>query len=259
MVLAKYFSRRHVEIANYRHILVSGVYALILFGLVFVQPDFGSAIILFAVWFGMILLSGISKKHLIALLLLFAISFALVWNIGLQEYQRQRILTFLHPLTDLQGAGYHAYQSTIAVGSGQFLGKGFGYGTQSRLEFLPEYETDFIFAAFTEEWGFVGAFIIFALFGVVLWRIIHIAHHGATNFETFFGLGLAVLFIAHFIVHVGMNVGLLPVTGITIPFLSYGGSHLMMEFLGLGILMGMNAYGHAVVRDRREHELPGLR
>lgn len=258
MVLAKYFSRRHVEIAHYRHIIVSGVYSFVLFVLVFLQPDFGSAIIIFAVWFGMILLSGISKKHLSLLILLFVISFALVWNVGLQEYQQQRILTFIHPLTDLQGAGYHAYQSTIAVGSGQFLGKGFGYGTQSRLEFLPEYETDFIFAAFAEEWGFLGSFILFVLFGVVLWRIIRIAHHGASNFETFFGLGLAVLFLSHIIVNVGMNVGLLPVTGITLPFMSYGGSHLVMEFLGLGMLMGMRAYGRVVERDKLGQEFLGI-
>jgi len=258
IVLAKYFSRRHIEIAHYRHIIVSGVYAFILFALVFVQPDFGSAIIIFLVWFGMVLVSGISKRHLIGLILLISLVFGLLWNVGLQEYQKERILTFIHPLTDLQGAGYHAYQSTIAVGSGGLFGKGFGYGTQSRLEFLPEYETDFIFAAFAEEWGFVGTLLLFVLFGIMLWRILISARAGATNFETFFGLGLAILLISHILVHVGMNVGLLPVTGITLPFLSYGGSHLVMEFLGLGMLMGMRAYRQEVPRGDLKREFLGL-
>lgn len=259
IVLAKYLSRRHIEIAHYRHIIVSGLYAFVLFVLVFVQPDFGSAIILFLIWFGMVLVSGISKRHLLGLFLIGVLAFGLLWNVGLQDYQKDRILTFIHPLTDLQGAGYHAYQSTIAVGSGGLLGKGLGYGTQSRLEFLPEYETDFIFAAFVEEWGFVGALILFVLFGVVVWRILRSARQGATNFETFFGLGFALLLISHIVVHVGMNIGLLPVTGITLPFLSYGGSHLVMEFLGLGIVMGMRGYRQEVPRAELKREFLGPR
>src|SRR3990167_9559369 len=156
IILSKYFSRRHIEIAHVRHIVVSGVYAFILFVLVFLQPDFGSSIILFAIWLGMVLVSGISKRHLLAVVLLAAISFGILWSFVFEDYQKQRIVTFIHPLTDIQGAGYNAYQSTIAVGSGQIFGKGVGYGTQSKLRFLPEYETDFIFAAFAEEWGFVG-------------------------------------------------------------------------------------------------------
>ena len=129
------------------------------------------------------------------------------------------------------------------------MGKGLGYGTQSRLQFLPEYETDFVFAAFAEEWGFTGVLIIFLLYGVVIYRIIKISSHGATNFEVLFGLGLAILFSSHIIVHVGMNIGLLPVTGTTTPFLSYGGSHLLTEFIGLGILMGMRRYSRAIHKD----------
>ena len=141
----------------------------------------------------------------------------------------------------------------VTVGSGELFGKGIGFGTQSRLEFLPEYETDFIFAAFAEEWGFVGVLLLFGLFGVVLWRILANAQYGATNFETLFGVGLAVLFMSHFMIHVGMNIGLLPVTGTTVPFLSYGGSHLVMEFLGLGMLMGMRRYARSIRRDELEH------
>jgi rod shape determining protein RodA len=167
-------------------------------------------------------------------------------------------LSFVHPLADVQGAGYNANQSTIAVGSGQLLGKGIGYGTQSKLKFLPEYETDFIFAAFAEEWGFLGVVSFLLLFGVVIWRILANAYCGATNFEILFGVGLATLFFSHFAIHVGMNMGLLPVTGITMPFLSYGGTHLLTEFIGLGILMGMRRYRRPVHKDIIENEVVGL-
>jgi|TARA_Y100000310_G_scaffold170442_2_gene170592 rod shape determining protein RodA len=254
LVLAKYFSRRHVEIAHIRHILVSGFYAFVLFFLVFLQPDFGSAIIIFLIWLGMVLISGISKKHLALVFLLGALVFAGLWSFAFEDYQRQRILTFIHPLADLQGTGYNAYQSTVAVGSGEILGRGVGYGTQSKLQFLPEYETDFIFAAFAEEWGFIGVLILFVLFGIVLWRIIRHAMRGATNFEVLFGAGLAILVMSQFTIHVGMNIGLLPVTGSTLPFMSYGGSHLVAEFIGLGILMGMSRYSRVMHRDDGEHE-----
>ena len=258
-LLAKYFSRRHIEIAHYRHILISGVYAFVLFLLVFVQPDFGGAIIIFFLWLGMILVSGISKKHLFAVFLIGLVAFGGLWLFVFQDYQKDRIKTFINPLADIQGAGYNAYQSTITVGSGQLWGKGVGFGTQSRLRFLPEYETDFIFAAFAEEWGFVGVVVLFGLFIFVVWRIVLIALTGASNFETLFGLGVAFLIMSHAVIHIGMNLGLLPVTGTVLPFVSYGGSHLMMEFLALGMLMGMRGYGNVVPRSRMHDELPGLR
>lgn len=258
LILAKYFSRRHIEIAHIKHILISGFYAFVPFTLVLLQPDFGSALIIGSIWLGMVLVSGISKKHLAAVFLVGAISFGGLWMFAFADYQKQRIMTFLNPLADIQGAGYNAYQSTIAVGSGQMFGKGVGYGTQSRLEFLPEYETDFIFAAFAEEWGFVGVLILFTLFGIIIWRILSNSLMGSTNFEVFFGMGVAIFIMAQFIVHVGMNIGLLPVTGLPLPFLSYGGSHLLTEFAALGILMGMRRYSRAVHRDDMGHEFLGV-
>lgn len=244
-VLAKYFSKRHELIGDFRHIVISGLYTLAFFGLVFIQPDFGSAIILFFIWFGMILVAGIKLKHLAVVFLLGALAFGGMWQFAFQDYQKARIMTFLNPLADIQGTGYNAYQSTIAVGSGQWYGKGIGYGTQSKLQFLPEYETDFIFAAFAEEWGLVGVVVLFALFGAVIWRLLLHAVRAATNFERLFATGVAILFVSHFFVHIGMNIGLLPVTGTTVPFLSYGGTHLMTEFLGIGIVMAMSRYaGH---------------
>jgi len=241
-VLAKYFSKRHEQIGDFKHIIISGLYTLVFFGLVFIQPDFGSAIILFFVWFGMILVAGIKLRHLLVVFTLGAVVFLLMWSFAFQDYQKQRIMTFLDPLADIQGTGYNAYQSTIAVGSGQLIGKGIGYGTQSKLQFLPEYETDFIFAAYAEEWGLVGVVVLFGLFGVVIGRLLWHAVQAATNFERLFATGVAILFVSHFFVHIGMNIGVLPVTGTTVPFLSYGGTHLMTELIGIAIVMAMSRY-----------------
>lgn len=257
LVLAKYFSRRHIEIAHFRHIFISGIYALVPFGLILLQPDFGSALIFFLIWFGIVIFAGISKKHLLAVFLSGALAFFLLWNFAFAPYQKARIITFLHPLADIRGAGYSSFQSTIAIGSGRVLGKGVGYGTQSRLKFLPEYQTDFIFAAFAEEWGLVGVFLFFLFFGLVIWRLLRISLLGETNFETLFGIGLVIMLASHFVINVGMNLGLLPVTGLTLPFVSYGGSHLLAEFAGLGILMGMHAYGRSYHRDDMRNEFFG--
>lgn len=257
IVLAKYFHRRHIEIKHFRHILVSGAYAFLLFVLVFFQPDLGSGIIIFSIWFGMVLVAGISWKHLAVLLITGVIIFAGLWSFGLRQYQKDRILTFLHPLADIQNTGYNAYQSTVAVGSGQATGKGIGYGTQSKLQFLPEYETDFIFAAYAEEWGFVGVLILLGLFGVLILRILNVAVHGANNFDSLLAAGIAIYFLSQFIVHVGMNMALLPITGTTLPFMSYGGSHLLTEYLTLGLLMGLRRYARPSIQARDETELVG--
>jgi rod shape determining protein RodA len=258
LILAKYFSRRHIEIANIRHVIVSGIYAFILFALIALQPDFGGAVILACVWLGMVLVSGISKKHLFILFSCAALAFALLWNFGFKEYQKDRLLNFLHPLSDIRNTGYNAYQSTIAVGSGEILGKGIGYGTQSKLKFLPEYQTDFIFAAFAEEWGFVGVLLFFLVFGVLIWRIIANARRGSGNFEILYGLGIAILFMSHFFINVGMNMGLLPVTGITLPFMSYGGSHLVAAFFALGVLVSMRRYMRSVHKEESKYEFLGI-
>ena len=257
IVLAKYFSKRHVEIANVKHILVSGLYTFLLFMLVMLQPDLGLGIIMFFVWFGMILLAGVSKKHLFVIIALVAISFASLWVFAFKDYQKARIRTFIHPLSDVRGAGYNSYQSTIAVGSGMIFGKGVGYGTQSRLNFLPEYQTDFIFAAYAEEWGLVGVVFLLGSFTLLIFRIIGSATRGETNFEILFGAGLAIMLAGHFIINVGMNMGLVPVTGIPLPFMSYGGSHLLISFVGLGILMGMRRYQRQAHKDLMKNEFVG--
>jgi len=245
LILSKYFSRRHIEIRNIRHILVSGFYAMTIFLLVFLQPDFGVAMTIFGIWFGMVLVSGISKKHLFFVAFGGLLTALMLWMFVFAPYQKARIISFIHPLADIQGTGYNAYQSTVAVGSGEIVGKGIGQGSQSKLRFLPEYETDFIFAAFAEEWGFIGATILLILCITLLFRIVSNAQKASTNFETFFGLGVTVLFSIHIAIHAGMNMGVLPVTGITFPLMSYGGSHLVTEWLMLGMLSSMKHYSES--------------
>jgi len=255
--LAKYFSRRHIEIARLKHLLISALYVFLPVMLILLQPDFGSAMIFIALWLGMALVSGMSKRHILIAIGLGIAAFVIAWVALFKPYQKARIETFINPTADIRGSGYNAYQSMIAVGSGGFLGKGLGYGTQSRLNYLPEYETDFIFAAFSEEWGFIGSIVILASFGVLLWRIILHGRRAASNFEALFCAGFAILLTGHIIVNVGMNLGIMPVAGIPLPLMSYGGSHLLGEFIGLGIIMSMARYERAIHPDDLHNEFLG--
>ncbi len=256
-LLAKYLSRRHVEIGDFRHIIISGAYTLALALLILVEPDMGNTIIFCSIWLGMMLVSGISKKHLAILGLIALITATTLWFGGLKPYQRERIVSFVNPAANIHGAGYNAYQAKIAVGSGELFGKGIGYGTQSKLRFLPEYQTDFIFAAFAEEWGFVGVFLLLAMYALLFARLIQIAHAASTNFDTFFTLGVLMLFAAHVVIHAGISLGLLPVTGTTIPFMSSGGSHLVLEFGALGIVTSLARYSRHTPRDMIANEYVG--
>ncbi len=258
IVCAKYFSRRHVEIKRFKHIIISFVYMIIPFILIFLQPDFGSAIILFCIWFGMVFLSGLSKKHLLIFCVLGLSLFTLLWSFVFKPYQKARIRNFINPTLDLKGSGYNAKQSLIAVGSGQLFGKGIGHGTQSRLHFLPEYETDFIFAAYAEEWGFVGTLCIILLYGLLLMRISFIALHASNNFEILIALGIIVFFLSHIIVNIGMNIGVMPITGITLPFMSYGGSHLLAEFIALGMIGSIYRTRRPTHKDNLRYEFLGV-
>ncbi len=255
IMLAKYFARRHVEIAHFRHIFVSGAYAGLIFIMVFLQPDLGGALIVGAIWLGMVLVAGISWRHMAMLLASALILAASMWVFVLQDYQKARIMTFIHPLADIQDTGYNAYQSTVAVGSGEWFGKGIGFGTQSKLQFLPEFQTDFIFAAYAEEWGFLGVILIFGLYGIVIVRILSIAAHSADNFDSLLAVGIAIYFLSQFTVHVGMNMSLLPITGTALPLMSYGGSHLITEFAALGLLMSIRRHARPSIQSRYENEI----
>lgn len=258
IVLAKYFSRRHIEIANIRHIIVSGVYTAIPFILVVLQPDFGSAMVLFFIWLGLVFVSGISVKHLVAVFTIGIVTFALAWNFAFKPYQKARVMNFINPLQDLRGTGYNAYQSTIAVGSGGLFGKGVGFGTQSRLNFLPEHKTDFIFAAFAEEWGFIGSVLVLIFFFIIFIKLASFALVADSTFEALFTYGVLIWIITHVVINIGMNIGIMPVTGIPLPFMSYGGSHLLAECLALGMCAGMRRYARSGHKYQMKNEFLGL-
>ena len=238
VVLARYFASRHIHIHHVRHVLVSLALVGILFLLVFKQPDLGSSAILLAIWGGMIFVSGVSKKHIIALLVCAIAGSLVAWQF-MPQYQRERVVSFAAPLEDLQSSGYTAYQSKIAIGSGELFGKGIGAGTQSKLGFLPLYESDFVYSAFAEEWGFVGVSLLFLLYAIIGWRLLWHAVYGRTNFETLFAIGVFVFIFSHILLHIGVTSGVFPVTGITLPFMSYGGSHLIAETLAIAMVLGM--------------------
>ncbi|KKU94096.1 MAG: Rod shape-determining protein [Candidatus Jorgensenbacteria bacterium GW2011_GWA1_48_13] len=227
LLLAGFFSRRHIAAWVGKNIALSFFYALIPTVLVAVQPDLGSALVVFGIWIGFLLLSGINKKRL-AVGFLVAILFAgLLWGFFLKPYQKDRLLGFVNPERDPLGVNYNVIQSKIAIGSAGFWGKGFGAGTQVQFGFLPEAETDFIFAAFVEEWGIVSGLIIILAFLLVVSRIVKIGIEAKNNDYKFITLGTALVLAIHFLLNIGSNLGFLPVTGINFPFLSYGGSNIL--------------------------------
>lgn len=235
-VLANFFSRRHISAWRSKNILSSFVYTLIPAGLVVIHPDFGSAIVLLSIWVGFLLISGIHKKRLAIGIVVSILLMIVAWNFLLKPYQKDRFTSFLFPERDPFGTSYNVIQSKIAIGSAGLFGKGFGMGTQSHLNFLPEAHTDFIFAAFIEEWGFVGGSIIVLVFFLFLYRIIRIGLCAIDNYSKFIALGATLMFSVHFFINVGSNLGLLPVTGITLPFFSYGGSSLLTVAIVVSII-----------------------
>ncbi len=257
IVLSKYLSRRHIEIAHPKHIFVTAVYLLIPLGFIMLQPDFGSGMVLMAIWFFMLLISGISRKHLLVMVGLGVIAFLGLWLAVFKPYQKARIVNFIHPTSDIRGSGYNVYQSMIAVGSGKITGKGVGYGTQSRLNYLPENTTDFIYAAYAEEWGFIGVTIMIICFGGLLLRIMYYARHAVHNFEILFCVGVIIMLLVHIVVNIGMNTGIMPVTGIPLPLVSYGGSHILVECIAIGIIMGMRHHTRDAHRDQLQAEYYG--
>lgn len=238
-LLAKYFSSRHIDFGLMRHIFVSGFYVLIPVALVLLQPDLGSAALLLIIWVGIMLVSGIRVRHLLALFLIFAVITGFSWNFFLKDYQRARILTFFEPKKDPLGRGYNILQSIIATGSGGFWGKGLGHGSQSQLNFLPEQHTDFIWASIAEEWGFFGVAFILVLWGIIFWRLFIIATGATTNFARLFVFGFILLLLAHISINIGMNMGFFPIAGIPLPLLSYGGSNLLATLIAFGIVQNI--------------------
>lgn len=203
--------------------------------IIFFQPDLGTSLVIFSGW-SVIFLSRFSPKSVLTFLLIVATLIVPVYAFLLRPYQRDRLRTFINPYHDPLGQGYHVIQSQIAVGSGQFLGRGLGHGTQSQLRFLPEQHTDFIFASLSEELGFVGVFSIFILFSLLFWRIYDISRRQTNSIVSVFCLSSLSLLAFQTFINIAMNMGIAPITGITLPFLSYGGSSLLSLGIHLGIL-----------------------
>lgn len=239
LLLAKFFSYRHIEIALSRHLLISFFYCFVLAALIAIQPDLGSSILIFGIWFGIVLCSGLSRKQFLTAVLIFAILAGLLWQSFLKDYQKERIVSFFYPNRDPLGINYSVIQAKIAIGSAGFFGRGVAQGTQSQLGFLPESKTDFIFASFVEERGFLGGIFLIGLFTFFILRCLKIGRAAPDNFARFFILGSMIMLGLQFLMNVGSNLGLIPVTGINLPFLSYGGSNLLINFAVLGIIQSI--------------------
>tara|TARA_Y100000310_G_C20660882_1_gene804706 strand:+ start:1184 stop:2278 length:1095 start_codon:yes stop_codon:yes gene_type:complete len=242
VLMAKYFSMRHIEMYRIKHILLSGVYFGIPIFLIFFQPDLGAAALLGIMWIVLLLVSGIKLRHFMLLLITGVILFSFGWGLMLQDYQKNRIISFLEPELDPLGIGWSQLQSRVAIGNGGLLGQGLGQGSQTQYGFLSEPQTDFIFAAMGEEFGLVGIGILLFLFALLLWRVFKIGLQSQSNFPRLFVAGFATLLILQFFVNIGMNLGLLPIIGLSLPFLSYGGSSLIATYVALGVLQSIKTH-----------------
>ncbi len=206
--------------------------------LIFAQPDFGTSVVIALLGVGVVFYAGLSKYYMLVAVLVMGILSTPIWNI-LEDYQQRRILVFLNPTLDILGSGYNVIQSIIAVGSGGLLGKGFGRGTQANLQFLPAYWTDFIFASFAEEWGFLGVFLLVTLYLMLVSSLLYVAYKIKNFFGKLISIGVFFIFFLQFTINVGMNLGIMPVTGVTLPLVSYGGSSLLFSFILLGIIQNV--------------------
>lgn len=237
--LASFISKKKSELGEWARVIASLILSSILIFLVLKQPDLGSSIVLATIWVGMILSSGLRVKHLIVLSILGVMLIAGSWFV-LADYQKDRINNFIHPESDPRGSGYNVLQSIIAVGSGGLSGKGIGHGSQSQLNFLPEKHTDFIFAVIAEELGLIGSFFVVGLYLVLLYRIKRIGDMASDNFGYLIAVGVLVMLFAQITINIGMNIGLMPVTGLPAPLVSYGGSSLVTTLFALGLILNIS-------------------
>ncbi len=236
LVYADFFSRRHLSVARWSTILTSFWIFAVPAVLTLLQPDLGSASILFGAWFGFLLVAGLPGRRVVAAILLFLVLGALGWSTALKDYQRERILGVFYPESNALTVNYSVIQSKIAIGSAGLWGKGYGQGTQTQLGFLTESATDFILAALIEEWGLIIGAAVILVFLFLIFRILRVGLMANHNFEKFICLGTALVFTLHFFINAGSATGIFPVVGVTFPFLSYGGSSLLTNSLLLAII-----------------------
>ncbi len=240
IILAKHFSSTpsHKAGLGFRDLVIPGVMMIVPFLLVAKEPDLGTAMVMGLIFGSMVLVVKVRPRVIIGLTLMAAAVFPFAWK-GLKAYQKARLLSFLTPGADPHGSGYHVMQSKIAIGSGGFFGKGFLKGTQGKLLFLPEHYTDFIFSVFAEEWGLIGSLVIVALFFILILRGLNTAEESKDRFGFLLALGISSIFFWHIIINLGMVSGLMPVVGVPLPFMSYGGSFMLTSMTAIGILLSI--------------------
>lgn len=235
LILAGYFSKQGRHLRTWKPLIVSGVAVAILVILTMAQPDLGSAVVLFLLWLGLVFILGLSKWQIGLMTVGFIAIAVFGWFFLLKPYQRDRLLTFLDPERDPLVTGYNLTQSIIAIGSGQWVGRGIGFGSQSQLRFLPESQADFIFAVIGEELGFAGVVLLVTLYGLIGWRLSAIAMQTRSDFGQILCIGVLVAVLGQAIIHTSYNMGLLPVTGLSLPFISAGGSYLLSVMIMMGL------------------------
>lgn len=244
IVLAKFLADRQENLKQFPYLLLSIVYVGIPIALVYLQPDLGTAIVLGISWLTMVLMAGVRLRHLGVIALIGVLSSPIIW-FSLRGYMRDRILTFFNPRLDPLGAGYNINQARIAVGSGGWLGQGFARGTQSQLHFLRVRHTDYVFSVLGEELGFVGVVLLLLLMLIVIWRILRAAEMARDTFGQLIAAGIATVISFQAIANIAMNLGLLPSSGVPLPFISYGGSALIALLIGEGIVQNI------IIRHKR--------
>lgn len=240
MMLAWFFSNKTLP-PSFKYLLMSSLILLIPVLLTAKQPDLGTAIIIFSSGFCVLLLAGLGWRILLGLTVLGGTSFPILWHF-MHHYQKERVMTFLNPERDPLGSGYHIIQSKIAIGSGGFLGKGWLHGTQSHLSFLPAHATDFIFAVSSEELGLLGSLCILTVLMLVLARCLYISNQASSNFTRLLAGSLSLTFIISAFVNIGMVIGVLPVVGVPLPLISYGGSSIVTTMVSFGIIMSIQTH-----------------
>lgn len=242
VVLARYLDKQG-HIVDWKMLAGAGVLAGLYAALVLAQPDFGSALILIALTVGLLLLTNVPRRYIIRGILAAAVVSVISWQFVFQEYQKDRIVSFLNPGADPFNRGYNIRQSVIAVGSGGMFGRGLSEATQSQLKFLPEAQTDFIFAVLAEQLGFLGVVVIFAAYLALIWRVALLVHRASDGFGMFCAAGFMLMVAVQAILNIGMNLGVLPIVGLPLPFVSLGGSAMLANFLMLGVVQSIRVRG----------------
>ncbi len=240
VILATYLTARRGRMHSVWNVFGACVLAAPPWALVLLQPDLGTSLVFGAILVGMLFIGGASLRWLGAMALAVAAALPFIWAYVLRDYQKERLTSFIDPLSDVRGAGYQLYQSQIAVGSGGLFGKGLTNSTQNQLDFLPVQTTDFVFAILAEELGFIGGLVVVALFLALIWRILLSGWRSKDPFGTLFAAGLASVLVFQLFVNVGMVIGIMPITGIPLPFITHGGASLISLAAGLGILESIN-------------------